>query len=298
MFICLEGPDCAGKTTLAQEFVTQWGAKGHTVLSWKRGPIQSDVMTEYVKPLELHTTFANPVIILDRWHVGELIYGPLLRDQSQLSEVQSWYVEMILNTFGAHFIHVTARTSVLNECIWQRGDDLVTSAIAIEAAKMYDDYVRDPLRTHWVTLDTMHQIPKIEWRDASPFAGIYIGPVKPRVLLFGDVRGHEEMLFPFVPRRNTSGYWLINSLLAGGVNPLEVGIVNANELSDGSRYILWDLLERPPLVALGVNAFRALQASELVEQPMKQLPHPQYMRRFRNTDHESYGQLIKAAMKD
>lgn len=296
--IVLEGPDMAGKTTLARNISVDSALRGFHITQLKRGPLHGDPMHEYLDFLAALTTerrHSNEVIIMDRWHVGELIYGPLLRGQSRLSLAQAAYVENVIQTFGANFWHVTADLPTLEDRYDIRGDTLIKKQWLGQLSDEYFRYVAD--RPHWVTC-TATAPPQIRMVDQSPFAGRYIGPRYPSVLLLGDKRNDQRLPFPFVPFPATSGHWLFRSLLDAAVDTQRVGVVNANEISCQQLRALVDRLGNPPIVVLGNEAEKAWKGAQTGQSvPYRKLPHPQYMRRFQNKQTKSYGMEIRKAMR-
>jgi hypothetical protein len=75
--IILEGVDCAGKTTLARELEKCGYEYIHN------GPPHSDDMAGCYLAQLVHASL-HPTVF-DRFHLGEIVYGPLLRNQSLLS---------------------------------------------------------------------------------------------------------------------------------------------------------------------------------------------------------------------
>ena len=293
MIILLEGPDKAGKTTLAQNLMTSLVDTGKNVRLLRRGPIQNDVFTEYLRPLDdLIGKSADTIYILDRWHVGELIYGPLLRDESQLTLAQAAYLEMVLQSFGCYFMHYSQRVDRLEQRWDERPDSLIKREwLAIIHSKYYGYTAR---KIHWTTLIGNWDTYTFDVKYPSPLPGRYIGPIRPVVLLLGDRRNRSDYVWPFVPGRQTSGHWLMNALMAANINHMQVGVVNASELSTENLETLWYTLGRPPVVTLGKQAERAWGMTGLPD-PTK-LHHPQYMRRFHFTQTQEYGQRIKEIM--
>jgi hypothetical protein len=308
VIICLEGPDLAGKTTVAQWMQAELTRRNVVTTYIKRGPIRDDPMTEYLRPLDALLE-PNPKIsqtlILDRWHVGELIYGPLLRGRSELTAQQANYIEMVMQTLGCTFVHVTAPVAVLQDRWDIRGDSLVKREWLNRVSDEYWDYVST--HPHWESIAATHMttelIPLTLRLTPSPFLGAdrggwYVGPHNPAVLLLGDVRNEDEFVWPFVPRRATSGHWLMGALAAANVDHMRVGIVNACELSLEGLSRLWTVLDCPPVVTLGRNAERAWRAVGPGQRASQTyLHHPQHQRRFHYRTFAEYGQQIKKAMR-
>lgn len=295
MIFCLEGPDKGGKTTLAHELATITYARLSTeVTVLKRGPIQREPIAEYLEPFV--TLVENPaaVMILDRWHVGELIYGPLLRGKSQLTVRQASYIEMVMQALGCHFIHLSAPLEVLEQRWDEQPDDLIKREWLGRVRNGYDMYTL--VRKHWQVYPLgVSSSNRWDVTYPSPFPGRYVGPKEPAVLLLGDRRNDTALPWPFVPRRATSGHWLLGALEVAGINHMTVGVANANEFETCDLYALWSMLQRPPVVTLGKNAESAWRMTGCPD--ARSIPHPQYMRRFHHQEYESYGTLVKAAMR-
>lgn len=307
MIICLEGPDLAGKTTIAQWMQVELTRRNVVTTYIKRGPIREDPMTEYLRPLDALLEFNLKIpqtLILDRWHVGELIYGPLLRGRSELTARQADYLEMVMQTLGCTFVHVTAPIPTLQDRWDVRGDSLVKREWLHRISDEYWDYVST--RRHWDSISTTlytEFFPLTLPLTSSLIRGTetggwYVGPHNPAVLLLGDERNDHEFVWPFVPRRATSGHWLMGALHAGGVDHMRVGLVNACELSEDGLYTLWSKLNEPPVVTLGRNAERAWRRLDAAAPAAATyLHHPQYQRRFHYQTFAEYGQQIKQAMR-
>lgn len=301
MIIALEGPDLSGKSTTARQLMSV--APNRELL--KKGPPSpyETIMYEYLKPLSDRAdalTNDKITLVLDRWHIGELVYGPLLRGKSLLSAQQADYIDMVLQSFGCHFFHVTAPLNVLEDRYDIRGDGLIKRD---QLEKIWATYITEltTRRPHWVMVTP--SLPSWEWRDlrllqASPQAGYYIGPVQPKVLLLGDKRNDQRFVFPFVPERASSGHWLMGAMHAAGVNHMDVGIMNACEVDTGILFAQWWGLGKPSVICMGNNAWRAWNIAHEGDwkDVGKKINHPQWERRFNYTGMESYGRVIKEAM--
>lgn len=96
--ICLEGPDGAGKTTLASEIATLWRAKGDTYSSsivhtgppgdWNPEEMSLEAWSKYCAArLNAVLSVNNPfnehdLLIMDRGAWGSAVYGPLFRPET------------------------------------------------------------------------------------------------------------------------------------------------------------------------------------------------------------------------
>lgn len=301
MITVLEGPDLAGKSTLAR-FIAGENDNREILKARQPDPL-SDILEQYLRPIQdlcyEPMTRRPEMIVLDRWHVGETIYGPLLRERSRLTVQMMDYIDMVLQTFGCNFLYVTNDTTVLEARYDRRGDEFIKRDWIKDIAHAYDTLMW--VRPHWVpTVPDYAMGSTWHVREPSPLAGPYIGPTKPRVLLLGDERNDERFIFPFVPARATSGHWLMGALREAEVNHMHVGIMNACEHRSDALARQWMALECPPVICLGRNAEKAWQrvydGNGVIASTTYYLNHPQYERRFHYTQMKRYGQVIKDVM--
>ena len=94
--IVLEGPDGAGKSYFAKYLISKYGG---VVLHQKykfKNKIDLYYMAVFKKALKLSQT---QLVILDRFHISEIIYGEIFRNGSKCPWILKYYNEMfnILN---------------------------------------------------------------------------------------------------------------------------------------------------------------------------------------------------------
>jgi hypothetical protein len=315
----LEGPDLAGKSTLADELEKQYVDWELSVTRMKRGPLKpsQDPLTEYLVPLQDYD--GNGVWVLDRWHLGELVYGELLRGASRLSLAQAHYVELALRSLGGYPVHVTTTQEILARRYSARGDDLVNleqllavrdhyNSLVFHHMPWYVNVYTDVLdaRQHAYGLTTARKpfkmsTPYLRWTERL-LPAAYLGGPRPKVLLLGDrqaagsaTRRRPDVVWPFAPWNGTSGHWLFQSLLAADVRIYDVGVINACDRPPIELLTVWHALDQPPTIALGLNAKKS---AESVGIPLaNHIPHPQFARRFHHKDLVPYGLEIKKVMK-
>lgn len=124
MIIIYEGADGVGKTTavsLACEVLLHELRVTPHVLH--RGPPTRDVLVEYTADIE--DIPEDEWVICDRWHWGELIYGPLYRGKSELTGAGHRAVDEFLARKGAYVVHLDAPTQTVMERVKIRGDDYI-----------------------------------------------------------------------------------------------------------------------------------------------------------------------------
>jgi hypothetical protein len=305
VIIVLEGPDLAGKSTIAR-WIMDMGPNRELLRAGQPSPSVS-ILEQYLRPIQdwcYEPMIIRPeMLVLDRWHVGETIYGPLLRDRSRLTPQQMDYIDMVLQTFGGAFLYVTQSVAELERRWDERSDDLIKREWLAEIHRIYEATMAT--RPHWVPISSIWSdkpiIERYVARSPSPMAGLYIGPRHPQVLLLGDERNDTGYVFPFVPARPTSGHWLMSAMRDAEVNHMRVGIMNACERTPTELATQWITLGCPKVITLGRNAMRAWNVAAAKRRQFLDathyLNHPQYERRFHHSAKLRYGQVIKDVME-
>lgn len=299
MIIVVEGADCAGKSTWVAR-LTQGLAAHYAVTTLHAGVPDPDVdvLDQYLTPL---TAALEPgsALVLDRWHLGERVYGPLRRGKSLLSPGQHEYVELVMRSVGFAGILCDLPDADLLACYDRRGDDhpAVRREQLTREAELFRLIVQ--LRPDWHVarvgptdsvddwtrreLEVVKRVGSLAPFVRAPVRGAYVGPRWPRVLLVGDRRNpldqHTPLPWPFVPWRSTSGHWMFEALVREGVPVGQLGFVNGCERTVDELGALWVALGAPKIVALGQNATRQLCGAEL---PHSVTHHPQWWRRFQH----------------
>lgn len=316
MLIVCEGVDNGGKTTLIQELARLHNDPAHLAIRHQGVPPEGVSLVELYER-ELLTDLlplirsSTSLVLLDRHHIGELLYGPVYRTGSRLSAAGNLHVELLLQALGAVRVLVQPqRVEVVKRRYAQLGDhylhpqhvDHVHAGYErhgerygwIRGSRLEDEGTLGPEgllklaeATTWVTQFT---------RDVPG----YVGPHSPRVVLVGDERstgpGDVPALWTtaaFTPMREaSSAAWLLRTLEAAHA-VRDIGLLNAHEPGMDLK-VAWGLLRRPRLVALGGAADAALTAAEL---PHTRVHHPQYARRFNHHRPGEYAASLKRAIE-
>jgi hypothetical protein len=305
MLIILEGPDCAGKSTLAGALVARLAKDSPSaeVNLLHRGPPEGrHPLDEYAAPLFEFDPREPRHIVCDRWHLGEVVY-PIVkgRPTSMTPGVHTW-IEKFLMTRGAFVGIVNPSYPLLKQRLNTRGDDHVDEKELWQIREQFD------LLDMWHHR-TYHSAPTVD--DILASAGgvrtrvhktrftTYVGPYAPELVLVGDRRhcsgvdcqhGKKHSVYgpAFAPYPATSGQWLMDALAAAGKGATSsIGFINVNDVDDIGQF--YEEAFRPKLVALGVNASHGLDARGLKHSA---IPHPQYMRRFHHHKSKQYTDLI------
>lgn len=151
--MALEGPDLAGKSTVAAELLGKFG--GRTVANGPP-PNKGALVDHYLAQVEEAAALESELTVFDRLHVGELIYGPLFRGQSLLSRADVATIEQALTRAEAVRLHVDAEDAVLLDRLARRGDQLVTGGQQLlQIAARYRELMRtESVLQQWRTISS------------------------------------------------------------------------------------------------------------------------------------------------
>lgn len=123
MIIIYEGADGVGKTTAVSLTIEQLHEEGGAQVL-HRGPPDAHPLVEYVYALEwMQRQHPSMHIICDRWHWGELIYGPIFRGETTFTSLSLAAVNEYLASVGAIVCFIDEQERVVRQRIEERGDD-------------------------------------------------------------------------------------------------------------------------------------------------------------------------------
>src|ERR1700675_809922 len=105
MLAVIEGADKTGKTTLAKAIAKQLGYK-YIHFSAPKGP-PADEYIDFLLALKRPT-------VCDRFHLGELVYGPLLRGKAGLTPLQLATIERVMRLKQTIVIHAITDMKLAN----------------------------------------------------------------------------------------------------------------------------------------------------------------------------------------
>ena len=133
--IILEGPDGAGKTTLANELEKCGCAYVHFGVP----PLGEDLFKWFLKPLLDAREFQS--VVFDRLHLSDRIYGPLMRGDSPLTELHERLIERYLYARGGQVvICLPPWRTVLNNWLKNQENEYVDTPGKLR--KIYGGYYR------------------------------------------------------------------------------------------------------------------------------------------------------------
>jgi hypothetical protein len=305
--ICvLEGPDLAGKTTLARKLAEAQGP-GKTIVLNYGAPEISDPFLEYEAGF-LGRLPADPgiLVICDRLAAGETVYGPVLRGRSRLTRGGLLHCEMLYEALGAVRLMLMPSLAVLLARYRERGDLLIDEgelagireAYAALAPRFNYTQLHDAAGTEAGPLLRLAEERAQRAADVQAGAPGYVGPLYPAVVFAGDIRAgipaNDPYRHAFTPAGFGAARFLMGSLASYSRRVLRsTGIMNT--LEEGMDLAKADeILGRPRYVALGHLADARLRQAGITQ--VTWIPHPAYTGRFRKRTEAEYGQdLMQAA---
>lgn len=309
MLVALEGCDGTGKSTLAEDVAARIRQQypGDKVHLLHAGPLKTDPYTAYLEPLKDYRPNSGVHFVLDRWHVGERIYGPLYRGRSAIDDATWVWLELKFSGLGMSTFHVTQTLDEIRQRLDARGEDFLQPE---HVEHVWDAFYQELNADNSATFDRrvspqgsndllVDQI-VAQARLNELFIGFtprsYVGHPDSKYLLVGDRRGGPGP-YPyegaFRPVGGNSATYLLQALYDA----------SKNQHDELPRWQDFALINSAPDEEPDVHgaAERALAVATLGREAEKRagkdaditrFPHPQYVRRFHNKRRDDYGQLI------
>lgn len=288
MITLIEGPDCAGKTTLARKICELTGA---TYLH--QGPYQRDVLTETLDLLAPALRDGRDVVC-DRLHVGELVYGPIMRHKCMMTSVERRMINRVLLAHETLVVFaLPPKEVVINNwrALRERRDEYVQGEGLLEAiwsaykTRLYE--ITDLPHVHWdYTTDRsveamLHAVPRPP-KNEGPGVGVFREGV---TLLVGErfargTLGDGGWRFPFVGSMCSA--WVTGLLEEWRVFESSLYWVNAVDgLERETDPSFVERLKPARVIALG-NWAQDWVIRHNIEHTA--VSHPQYWKRFHHND--------------
>ena len=294
MLIVIEGPDKAGKTTLAKKIASDYG------LDYAHfGPPGDDPAREYIDFL----LKLKHVTVCDRFFVGELIYGPLLRGESKISFLDLVTISRLCRKMISTFCLVSTPMNVIkkrfnpkkegvtwdqNVDAWLAFHDLwpslkvsVSNVINCAEPKFLPIIVKsfsEHLKRH------------LQFEaDLNDFKGIGTIDAK-SIVLMGESLNLNTTKYGLPFDNGPSAEFLQTMIMESGIDENYVYVVNQDVATKkeikhhrrlGSYFVAMGTMAQTKLKREGIRAHR--------------LPHPQYWRRFKSTKWKTYANELGVA---
>jgi thymidylate kinase len=137
--IIVEGVDGSGKSTFI-EMIKEEIPDRFNVISWHCGPIEYTAEEEYYLPL---LGVEEDFMVSDRWHVGEMIYGPLYRSESKVEGEWKEKIEKLLDDLGAIKVIMMPNLEEVKRRLADRGEDYLQDEHVEEVYNFYAKYAKE-----------------------------------------------------------------------------------------------------------------------------------------------------------
>lgn len=301
--IILEGPDGSGKTTLANTLATDHGFKViHSGVPKETNG--HDLFNTYLMDLWLALHEDQPVVF-DRLYLGELIYGPIMRGRSLLTDHHQRMLDRVVMAYDIKHVlclpprpvaydnwRAKKQDYVDHETKWGQVFEAYDRCCSTDDRYLVYDYTwpwghQDDEGGYSVALNSLF-IP----RPTLPLG--VVGSPRAKLLVVGEQVNAkiQEVDLPFMDDGGSSAF--LDDCLKAGYLESEVAYCNAYNINGvPNRFERWAMRLKVPLpnvVALGKKAAKLLSQQGI---PHTSLPHPQYVKRFQNGKKAEYAQQLK-----
>lgn len=295
MIVVIEGSDDTGKTVLAKEFVKM----GYEYVHNGKPEPGTDLFQFYLKQV---ADAADRNVVFDRLHLGETVYGPIMRDKSLITAEQLRLINrLIYGLGGAIILCDTNANGIVDRWRSRIDSEYVKEVPQLRAIIGAFRHLAD---TEFVNHISFLRYNMTEYQGmADHFARSTImnavgrlpvgvtGSPTAKYLFVGE-RANSELDAAFLCDKRSSAF-LNRCLWDAGFNEWEMAFVNAF-FPDGSRRRLRGIRDTWPkvnFIALGLLAQKECLAQGV---PFLPAPHPQYVKRFQSKDHAKYTKLLSS----
>lgn len=142
--IIIEGIDGAGKSTFIEKLdkaisdSQEWYETRWDKVFYHRGVPEGTIEQEYMNPLL--RVKKNEFFVADRWHVGEMVYGPIYRGESLVSGEWEKDIEEQLDRMKAIKIILLPPLEVVKKRLAERGEDYLQDEHVDDVYHFYSEY--------------------------------------------------------------------------------------------------------------------------------------------------------------
>ncbi len=299
MLIIVEGADKTGKTTLCQAIVKKFGCR-YIHFSKPKKRAANEYADLLLSPDEDR--------VCDRFHLGELVYAPILNRDTQLDDVEFVTIERLLRLKQAILIQTTTDSVLANkrllvstqyEAVDQRQNQLAAQGFKnvinrsnVKHIFKYDGSSYDNLNE---LLNKLAALKDEVERDQATIRNVCTGigtPTGKKIVLVGEAVNQKVTWLGLPFDKGFSSQFLLDSLKAAGVPENLVYVCNADKLTAAEINFLTK--DKTLFISLGKKADTRLS---FLDVPHKVLPHPQYIKRFQWKNKGQYTKDLKNAIK-
>jgi len=279
--IVLEGPDGAGKTTLAKtskhlEYIHFGPPPKGKLGAWHQ---------YYDLLVDLWDKPRPGGVVIDRFIHGEMIYGPLLRGGTDLTWGHIRMLERVLMGMSAELVICLPPNDTVFRNWATSKDELITDPE--DLLRTYDFYLEllgsgnrmIPRRVYDYTNPTSVLLERQAWENKGPGIGMF-APCN--TLIVGDEVNKKvgKEGWPFVAPGGSS-LWLANLLEEAGIKEHGLYWINAKTNGQDTDPKFMDKLAPDRIVALGSKAIEWCDRHQ-IRTSVHELEHPQFHKRFKH----------------
>lgn len=296
--IILEGPDGAGKTTLARQLCAELDMDYH-----HEGPPPAERSA-----LEHYGGIfagAKRPTVFDRFFLGETVYGPLLRGGSSLDPQDLTLLGRLMWGSGTLTIFCDPGSDVCFANNKLKAELINDEALLVRAYEAWQATWElagpyGPRATYNYSSEHCRHFSQFigQWRyehRALP-DGVIGSPYAETLFVGEQCNGHFEL--PFFGRERSSGY-LNDRIKDAGFVEGKIALTNALKVNcewRDLRQVVARLSELKTVVLLGKQAAQSVKNNPLPFVKVFELPHPQYWRRFHAQQTHTYVGMLKEAL--
>lgn len=299
MFIFVEGIDRSGKSTLCNAIVKRFGCEYRHF-----GKPGKQPATEYAR----YALAANGNVILDRFYLGELVYGPLLRGRCGIDDVELATIERILRLKQAILIQTVTDVALANkrlllsdriEAVDQTQNALAAKGfvslrkhVNLQHHILYDGSTEQNLIE---VLDKLELFKNKVERNQSLIQSVCTGigtAVGKKIVLVGESVNKNVTWLDLPFDKGFSSQFLLNCLREASVDEKLVYVCNANKITTQELELL--IRDKTLFISLGKKADARLKYFDI---PHDALPHPQYVKRFQWKNRDQYAKDLRDIVK-
>lgn len=291
MLIVIEGPDKTGKTTLAKAIAKKLGYEYVHFSAPKGSP--ADEYIDFLLKLKKPT-------VCDRFHLGELVYGPMFRGKAGITPLELVTIERLMRLKQTILIHAVTNMTLANQRLLVSKDhEVVDTKQNLAAAEgfaevfphtnagpviEYDGSSLDSIRNIIAVLKNVRR----SLNKPAKYTGI--GTITGSKIVFVGEQVNGKVTWRGLPfDKGASSQFLLEAFQKAGVPEKAVYICNADKLTLEE---VDNLMRggRTRFITLGKKAADKLSSFGILHHELR---HPQFVKRFHYSKKSNYAAEIR-----